>query len=356
MKVLQVINQLQGGGAEKLAVQLHEIYADKGCDVRTVSLTGCFRGVAENFSDVGASSPWRSGFRLGKYFHNFAKNNFVPDIVHTHLTQSQILAPRFWPKRLGSPVWVTTEHDTWNRRRKSRAGRFFDRRLYQPYSSVIAISEGVRRGLVEWLPEISQRVVTIPNGIELKRWSASTRSFDGVLHMVSAGRLVHKKNMDGLLRALALLEVPWRCTIAGEGPDRKILESLTKELALEGRVNFAGYVGDMNELYASADVVVLFSRYEGFGLAAAEAMATGVPVVASDVPGLREIVGAELPKVAPTDFPGLARILGNLAGDPGERARLGAEGLRRAKHFDLRTMADSYLSLYESLLGKPALE
>ena len=349
MKILQVINQLEGGGAERLVRQLHDRFLKRNHAVLTLAL----RGAAPE--SPGFHSLGLNRFSSPLTWMNFRKqltkvldeNQFSPDVVHSHLTQSQFLTPRLFPRERKAPVWFTTEHDTENKRRRHWLGKAFDKKLYSRYAAIIAISDAVADSLTAWLPSLRGKVLTIPNGIDLQEWEPCGRKFDGTLRIVSVGRLVRKKNMDGLLKAVAELDVPWVLTIAGAGDEETNLRTLARDNGFESRVEFVGHVADVRSLYAAADVAVLFSRYEGFGLAAVESMASGIPTIVSDVPGLREVAGSGLPKVNPNDPIELARELERVAADADYRKNLAEEGLERSKNFDIGKMADAYLQIYQ---------
>jgi glycosyltransferase involved in cell wall biosynthesis len=139
---------------------------------------------------------------------------------------------------------------------------------------------------------------------------------------------------------------------AGDGAERAALEAQRAALGLDARVRFLGRVDDVAELLAGADVCVMPSRHEGLGVAALEAMAAGVPVVASRVGGLPEAVvdGATGCLVAPDDASALADALGRLVADRDLRRALGAAGAARVRaRFSMDAMAAGTLAVYRRL-------
>ncbi len=196
---------------------------------------------------------------------------------------------------------------------------------------------------------------------------------DDALVLLLAAHLSHRKGFDVALRALAELVgegdaggwseaggadhdgrhvVAW---IAGDGPERPALEALADALGIADRVRFAGRRDDVPDLLAAADVFVMPSRSEGLGIAALEAMAAGLPVVASAVGGLGEAVvdGRTGLLVPPDDPAALAAALGRLVDDGALRARLGAAGPGRVDEgFRPEQMVAAYEDLYREMLGE----
>jgi len=170
---------------------------------------------------------------------------------------------------------------------------------------------------------------------------------DGVVHLVSVGAVVPRKGFDVLIAALATLAaLPWRLTIAGDRTrDSEAAARLDADIASHGlgdRIAVLGAVPDerIAALYAEADLFVLASRFEGYGMAVAEAVAHGVPVVATTAGAIPEVMppGAGV-LVAPDDAAALAQALGRLIENPAARRRLAAAA--RAAAARLPTWQDS---------------
>ena len=124
---------------------------------------------------------------------------------------------------------------------------------------------------------------------------------DGVLRILFLGQLIRGKGADLMLKTLAKLDIPFRCTIAGEGKDRRILESMVEKYGLQSKVFFTGFISDPAELWSNSDVLFFPIRWqEPFGLVGLEALAHGVPVISFDLGGVREylsdVCGALIPE------------------------------------------------------------
>jgi glycosyltransferase involved in cell wall biosynthesis len=174
--------------------------------------------------------------------------------------------------------------------------------------------------------------------------------------LVSVGRLKYPKDFPTLLDAAARLAGRrFTLEVVGDGPERPELESRHAELALDGRVRLGGERGDVPELLARADVVVLSSRSEGLPVSVIEAMAAGLPVVASSVGGLPELVAdGETGILVPAgDAVALADALARLLDDPELRRSYGAAARRRAlERFDLARFRGAHLDVYRRELAR----
>jgi glycosyltransferase involved in cell wall biosynthesis len=172
----------------------------------------------------------------------------------------------------------------------------------------------------------------------------------------TAARLVSVKGLEYLLRAINLVraEVPQvRLQIAGTGPLRSQLESEARDLGLEGHIDFLGWQPSLEKCFNTWDIFALPSVEEALGMAALEAMASGLPVVATDVGGIPELVahGTTGWLVPPRDPPSMAARLTRLLRSSEERHRMGAAARERARlQFSPKRMASSIVSLYDSLI------
>jgi glycosyltransferase involved in cell wall biosynthesis len=142
--------------------------------------------------------------------------------------------------------------------------------------------------------------------------------------------------------------------IAGDGPEREQLETEARQLGLASSVEFLGERNDIPDLIRSSDLFVLSTRSEGLPMSVLEAMAAGLPVVASEVGGIPELVDAETGVLVPPEDPAaLSTAVERLLADQGLRARLGAAGRARAEErFDLESWGRAHIRLYERELER----
>jgi glycosyltransferase involved in cell wall biosynthesis len=192
---------------------------------------------------------------------------------------------------------------------------------------------------------------TVYNGIDVASWTR-TQPQPKAGHLIMSARLAREKGIDRALQALALLKqraVSARLSILGEGPDEERLRQLTKELELEDRVQFLGFVEDVPEVLRKGWAFVFTPTHgEGTSLALIEAMALGMPCLAFDTPAMKEVIlNGETGYLLPDgDITGLADRLQQLLADSELRHRLGAQAKARAEsHFDLSRVAEEVEAL-----------
>ena len=164
-------------------------------------------------------------------------------------------------------------------------------------------------------------------------------------------RFTKQKDHKTLIKAMSLLENNYILSLVGEGANLKKIKALAKELSLEKRVHFLGFRNDIAELYRNHDNFVLSSHWEGFGLVAVEAMASGLPVIASNVDGLRDVVKGAGLLFEPKNEKELVKIITNVATDMQLKKKLITNGLSRAKKYDIKNLKNKTLSLYKNILS-----
>lgn len=235
--------------------------------------------------------------------------------------------------RLVSTVWETIPFRDTYRRFRGRADR---RRALEAVDLFLPATERARRCLlVEGAP--ADRIAVTPPGVAVERFALPADPAASHL-VVSPGRLVWEKGHFDVLRALTQLPPEARVLLVGSGPERERLLRYAADLGVADRVEIRAVpYAEMPEVFASASAVVLASLpipmwEEQFGMVLAEAMAAGVPIVASSSGAIPEVLdGSGAALFAPGDWIELARLLaaGALAGPPGARVAYPAELVRR---------------------------
>jgi glycosyltransferase involved in cell wall biosynthesis len=234
--------------------------------------------------------------------------------------------------------------------------RIAERTLARLTDCTIVISELQRRDLVDRFRIIAAgRAVVIPLGLELGDLLAlPTRQPDTSFTIGYVGRLVPIKNVESLICAFALVResIPAaRLVIAGDGPERSRLEALVRRLELARYVEFRGWCADLPDLYATFDALALTSLNEGTPVALIEAMAAGVPVVATSVGGVPDVVGDAMGVLTTTGVEAIAQGLLDVASDPTAaliRAARARDHVR--SRYDAARLVDRVAGLYGTLV------
>src|SRR5580658_5092807 len=225
------------------------------------------------------------------------------------------------------------------------------RRLVLARGKVVVPSRNLERIATEiW--KLPARVVRyVPNGIDLTRFSSSPGApRAGLLVIGTVAALREEKNLARLIRAFAaaVREHPARLVIVGEGAERTALTALAAELGVSGLVTFTGHRDDTPALYAGFDLFALTSDTEQMPMSVIEAMASGLPIVSTDVGDVRAMVAPEnAPYVGPRDDTAISGMLIGLLARPDARVRIGAANRAKAERdFDQSVMFAAWRGLW----------
>jgi glycosyltransferase involved in cell wall biosynthesis len=219
--------------------------------------------------------------------------------------------------------------------------------------AVVANSSGLQALANEFEPDMPVRV--IPNGIDLREYQPAERSWSPP-HLLFVGRLVYQKGLDLLISALSeLQDIPWKLSIVGDGPQSKPLRTLSGGLGLSERIDFLGWQARdaLPGLYQQANLFVFPSRHEGMPNAVLEAMACGLPVIASRIAGNEELVENDRTGVLvkTEDTPSLREALRALLSDKERCQKMGEQGRQRVEStYSWSGVADKYLELLQRIV------
>jgi glycosyltransferase involved in cell wall biosynthesis len=293
------------------------------------------------------------------------------DIIHTHDAASQALAAVLKLRHPRStPPILMTHHRSVNTNSATRRDRLRNRLSCAWTGTVVAVSEERRQNYILCNRVSSRRVICIRNGTDIERFRpcaatrATVRQQLGFLPtdivIGACGHFGHEKGLDVVLRAFRKLldatsERSLKLLLLGDGNSerRVILEQLAN--ACEGRVVLLGYQPDAHRWFQAFDLFLHAPRQEAFGLVVTEAMATGVPVVATRAGGVPEIIddGVTGRLVAPESPSQLAEAARELIDSPSLRIEMGKQAREAVRRrFTVQAQAQRYLELYEQLLAK----
>ena len=380
--ILQVSLEMGfGGGSECVAFELHRAWQALGLDARVVTSHATepearhgISFVAPWLMHVGLRSRWR---RLATVFtvplftlaatwrvkrwrgarivlsHG---DSLTGDVCIVHAVNRASLAEK---RRSGYYGWLLNPSNLWVAWRDwwmLRGGR---------YRRVVAISERVRRQLKQYYKVPDERIITIPNGINLARFNpANARSRDTVRKSFSipedvplvlfVGSQYRLKGLEFAIRALVEMETRAMLLVVGAdvaAPFRRLAE----QLGVSDRVIFAGARKDLPTIYPAADAFVLPTLYETFALVCLEAMASGLPVLASPVGGIEDYLqdgenGLHIQRNAAE----IAAKLDQVLTDRELHGRLREGGIATAKRYEWKKIAQQYLELFDEVIAERA--
>lgn len=355
MRVLQVIDSLSLGGAEVLVKDVAPRLRNRGVDCEVAVL--CSRssplesalqaaGVPLHTTGVRKLYSLRQVLPLARLIQNY-------DIVHVHLFPAQLWAV-LARKRLGDRIpLVTTEHGTSNSRRRNWL-RPFDAWMYPHYDCIACNSEATSEELIRWCPRIAPKVRVVPNGIPLEEFETADpadlpRTAPDMVRLVFVGRFEPPKDHGTILRALRTVPNA-QLLLVGDGRLRPQIETLARSLGVAERVIFLGRRNDVARILKASDIYVHSTAFDAFGIAACEAMAAGLPVIASNVPGLAQVVEGAGILFPAGDDRALAREIKNLIASPNRRRQMGQASRERARAFNIEATVEGYLELYREVL------
>jgi glycosyltransferase involved in cell wall biosynthesis len=290
--------------------------------------------------------------RVGRLVRSLA-----PDIVHAlHLTSYGFLAARAGVHPCVISVWGT---DVLEAPRLTPLHLLITRYALARADRVTATGMRLAEATLRYVPPDTD-VDVIPYGVDLDRFRPREREPHDELIVGSVGRLSPEKGLKYLLHAMpeiARHQASVRLLLAGDGPERRSLERLAARLGLADRVEFTGEIAheQVPQVLARMDIFAMPSTWEGFGVAAVEAAAMELPVVASNIYGIPDVVddGATGILVPPKDVDGLSRAILRLLRDPDERRRMGRAGRDMvAARYSWTDNVRQMESLYNDLLDK----
>jgi glycosyltransferase involved in cell wall biosynthesis len=358
LRVLQVITSLYTGGAEKLIVDSVSLYQDKDIKMDVLTLnnnkTPFWKKLEQN------NECELKGLTSKSIYNPFLIFKIIPylkkyDVLHLHLFPTLYWVVIAKWISFSNVKLVYTEHSTNNRRRDKLIFMIMDKFIYKKLDIIICITEGVKENLERHL-NIKKEIIVINNGIDVKRFYNSRKNEffnffakeDFKLIQVSSFR--KQKDQLTVIRSLKLLPEKVKLLLVGDGELIEENKRLVNELNLQTRVFFLGNRYDIPELINYSDVVILSSKNEGFGLVIVEGMASCKPVIASDIPGVKEIVKDNGLLFEKGNEIELAKLINMLIEDDEFYHKIARRCYARANDFDINKMIDRYILQYKKAL------
>lgn len=354
MKIVQVMPDFGLAGAETMVENLSCGLAAEGCDVLVISFFDLHTAITERIENRGIKIKYlgkKRGFdpSIISKMRKIIKA-YQPDVIHTHryvLPYAFLASMGFKAKR------VHTVHNV-AQKEQTKVGKNINRVLFRYFNVVpVALSKEIQRTIQEVYGLPDNRIPVVFNGIDLSRCivkeSYARKDTFTVLHI---GRFMDVKNHELLLRSFARFKGQHsdaRLQLLGDGELKENMMQLAGQLNITDAVEFAGLQSNVYPWLHNADVFILPSKFEGMPMTLIEAMGTGLPIIASNVGGIPDMLSSQ--KEALLIEPKEEKIIEALEmvySDAKKREYWGRNALQRSSLFSSQAIARKYLQLYSS--------
>ncbi len=356
-KVIHILNSLQVGGAESLLTQyLIEVKKRTSgiLDVAVLYPNNPYARMLKGFGiDViemnikkkyGLSVVWKIVKLLKERKYNIVFAQLFPTSLYVSL------ASLFLPKT----IFILRETSIHTRRRRYCILKLLDWFIYSRYTRIICVNRKVEERLIRWIPQAKKRTIVVDKGISIP---SSKKTQPKKYDTIFVGRLVPAKGVDILLESLAKLkssETITKAIIVGDGPLKDSLIKKANKLHITHIVTFLGERSDTTELLRMSRLFVLPSKWEGTPSALLEAMAVELPVVATAVGGVPEVIvnGVDGMLVPPRNPELLANAMEKVLTDQQLANRLGKRARQKIeKNYSIEKYANRILEIFEELVA-----
>lgn len=370
LRIMHIVDSLGLGGAERHLLHMSAYLHERGVEQIVVQLYGSEQ-LSPDFAARGVKTinlELQPGLaHLPQMYWKFltCARQWRPQVISTQLTTSDIIG-RLAARRLAIPslsIWqvtcygplATSGYSLWVRLVMSLL-KTLDRFSTTRQSQFVAVSKAVEKSYREALGVAASQCTLIPNTIDLGRFPTASPPRDFArtgTRLVHVGRHAPQKGLPTLLEALTHVSPRLNVTLNlfGGGPLTAGLERYVRLHDLSSSVNFMGVVANIVPAFLDSDIFVLPSFYEGLSLAYLEALAAGLPVIASDIPENREIDPNSLATLffKPGDSRALAVCIEKLAADKDLRSELGGRAQGLARRFGIDQVGPAIYEVLESM-------
>lgn len=355
MKVLHCITCIDdAGGAEKLMETLLPGLKDAGCDVSCIVLNGLETKnkqtllahgipVYEIGHDTHYYSLWK-WLKLIPYMRQF-------DIVHAHNTPA-VLAVAIGSLFTKAKI-VMTMHSTQNRMRGHWLLKHLSHAVLERFSYIICCSQAAEDNIKKAYHFRHPKILKVNNGVNLLNIINAQPLTEMVSKpwkkIVMVAWFRPEKRHETLIEAMRYLPDDFHVYFVGGGPEKEKCEQMATDLGIVERAHFLGLRTDVPQIVKAADYLVLCSHYEGLSLTSVEGMAARKPFLASNVGGLRQIVGGAGVLFPEGDAKKLAEEILNLDQHPDIYNKVAQQCFERAQQYDMSKMVEGYMNVYREL-------
>lgn len=364
MKILQIVTSLNTGGAEKLLLDvIPKFNKQQAIKMDLALLDGRNYPFLNQIEQTKSCKIWK--LSLGSPYNpllifKIIKLLKVYDLVHVHLFPTLYLVALAKLISFSKTPLIYTEHSTSNKRRHKLLYKYLDQIIYKAYSNIITISKDVDNNIKKHLGYHPSKFCLIQNGIDIEAINntkplsrneiAPDITKDNIL-IVQVSSFRYPKDQKTVIKTVNIINNPKiKLILIGEGPLKKECMTLVSSLNLENQVYFLGTRNDVFSILKTVNIVVLASHHEGLSLSCIEGMASGKAFIASDTPGLGDIVKHHGLVFPDADAEALATHIKTLINDSVFYKQTVANCLKRASDFDIHKMIQKHITLYKTFV------
>lgn len=352
MKIMQVVPSFEVAGAEIMCENLIYELAKLGHEVVAVSLYSYRTAITERLEKAGIQVEYLNK-KAGMDFSIFLKLRKsiiknAPDVVHTHLYVTKYVFPI--AKRLGIRV-VHTIHSV-AKHENSKLSRKLNSIYFKNGKAIpVALSEVIQKTITEEYNIKQENIPVVFNGIDLNKCVIKKDySYKDNFKIMHIGRFQEVKNHKGLIDAFEIFNkehVNSELWLIGDGEIRAEIEKLVEEKCLKNAVFFLGLQENVHKYISTMELFTLTSLYEGIPMTLIEAMGSGMPIVATNVGGISNMLDGDCATLVPVDAEKIAEAFERYYLSQALRESHGKAVVTRVEKFSARTMALNYLRIYD---------
>lgn len=353
MKIIQVMPFFGLGGAEIMCENLVYELKKMGHEVIVVSLYNNQTPITERLENAGTDIRYlnkKNGFDISmfkKLYKLFKQEK--PDVIHTHIYTTKYVFSIAAQLKIRVVHTVHSIAEKENGKLARKLNKFFFKHCHV---IPIALSELIRDSIVKEYNIDENKIPVIYNGIDLSKCQTKTDySVYGNFKILHIGRFSEEKNHIGLLKAFNIFHDKHpdsELWLIGEGKNKTETEQYVKENELVAAVKFLGQQSNVYGYLHDADIFTLPSLYEGIPMTLIEAMGTGLPIVATKVGGVPDMLDDESALLVPVDTEAIVEAFEKYYTNAELRGKHGRAALSLAIKFSSETMAESYINAYKS--------
>lgn len=355
MKILQVIPYFCFGGAETMCENLTYALKNMGHEVTVVSLYQEQTPISRRMEEAGVKLLHLDK-KLGLDVSMVAKlakimKDVRPDVVHTHLDVIKYAVAA--AQLSGIKKCVHTVHNVADQEAEGRIQKFVNTLYFKlGWSTPVALSPEVRRTILEFYGLPENKVPVVYNGVDLSRCIPKENYAAENMALLHIGRFNHQKNHKGLLEAFQKILAKFpnaRLNLLGDGELMEETKAYAEALGIAGNVHFLGSQSNVYPYLNQADLFLLPSTFEGMPMTIIEAMGTGLPIVASKVGGVPDMLqNGESGLLVSCDPEETAQAVLTLMENPDLREKLGRNARKDSVRFSAAFMAEQYTKIYQT--------